>query len=160
MPGIIGTAMKRVDAPAKARGQALYAGDYTNEKMLYACLVRAEYAHARIIDIDVSQIPEGTYCFTAKDLVCNRIPFIFDDQPALADERVRFYGEPIAVVAADTYDAARKAAQKVHVTYQQLPAILDGEKALDADAPKVHEQGNICGEFHRGKGDTEAAFEK
>ncbi|MBR6684292.1 MAG: xanthine dehydrogenase family protein [Firmicutes bacterium] len=160
MPGIIGTAMKRVDAPAKARGQALYAGDYTNEKMLYACLVRAEYAHARIIDIDVSQIPEGTYCFTAKDLVCNRIPFIFDDQPALADEKVRFYGEPIAVVAADTLEAARKAAQKVHVTYQQLPAILDGEKALDADAPKVHEQGNICGEFHRGKGDTEAAFEK
>ena len=46
MPGIIGTAMKRVDAPAKARGKALYAGDYTDDKMLHACLVRSDYAHA------------------------------------------------------------------------------------------------------------------
>ncbi len=160
MANIIGTAMKRVDAPAKARGKALYAGDYTNEKMLHACLVRSEYAHAKIVDIDASQIPEETYCFTAKDLACNVIPFIFNDQPALADEKVRFYGEPIAVVAADTYEGAREAAKKVHVTYSELPAVLDGEKALEVDAPKVHEQGNVCGEFHRGKGDPEAAFKK
>ena len=158
MPGIIGTAMKRVDAPAKARGKALYAGDYTDDKMLHACLVRSEYAHAEIINIDCSQLPKDVFCFTAKDLACNMIPFIFNDQPALADQKVRFYGEPIAVVAAESYEKARKAAKKVQVTYKQLPAVLDGEKALEADAPKVHDQGNICGEFHRGKGNTEAAF--
>ena len=158
MPGIIGTAMKRVDAPAKARGKAVYAGDYTDDKMLHACLVRSEYAHAEIVDIDYSKLPQDAYCFTAKDLACNLIPFIFNDQPALADQKVRFYGEPIAVVAAESYEKARAAAKKVHVTYKQLPAVLDGEKALDADAPKVHDQGNVCGEFHRGKGDTEAAF--
>ena len=139
MPGIIGTAMKRVDAPAKARGKALYAGDYTDDKLLHACLVRSEYAHAEIVDIDCSKLPQDAYCFTAKDLACNLIPFIFNDQPALADQKVRFYGEPIAVVAAESYEKARAAAKKVHVTYKQLPAVLDGEKALDADAPKVHE---------------------
>ena len=125
MAKIIGTGMKRVDAPDKARGLAKYAGDYAAENMLHACLVRSEHAHAKIIDIDTSALPEGAYCFTAKDLVCNVIPFIFDDQPALANEKVRFYGEPIAVVAADSYESARAAAKSVKVTYEVLPAVLD-----------------------------------
>ena len=159
MSKIIGTGMKRVDAPDKARGAAKYAGDYMAENMLHACLVRSEYAHAKIISIDDSSLPEGAYCFTAKDLVCNVIPFIFNDQPALAYEKVRFYGEPIAVVAAESLEKAKVAAKNVKVTYEVLPAVLDGEEALSPDAEKVHEQGNICGEFHRGKGDPDAAFE-
>ena len=158
MSKIIGTGMKRVDAPDKARGKAKYAGDYAAENMLHACLVRSEHAHAKILNIDASALPEGVYCFTAKDLACNVIPFIFNDQPALADEKVRFYGEAIAVVAADSYEAARAAAKTVKVTYELLPAVLDGESALLPDAEKVHEQGNVCGEFHRGKGDPDAAF--
>ena len=160
MAKLIGTGMKRVDAPDKARGVAKYAGDYAAENMLHACLVRSEHAHAKILDIDTSALPEGAYCFTAKDLACNVIPFIFNDQPALAEEKVRFYGEAIAVVAADTLEAARAAAKTVKVTYELLPAVLDGEAALAPDAEKVHEQGNICGEFHRGKGDPDVAFER
>ncbi len=160
MAKLIGTGMKRVDAPNKACGKAKYAGDYTAENMLHACLVRSEYAHAKIVNVDCSEVPQDVFCYTAKDLACNMIPFIFDDQPALADEKVRFCGEPIAVVAADTFEQAFAAAKKVKVTYEELPAVTDAEDALKADAPSVHAQGNVCGEFHRGKGDCAAAFEK
>ena len=159
MAKIIGTGMKRVDAPDKAKGKALYAGDYMAENMLHACLVRSKYAHAEIVNIDTSVLPDDVYCFTAKDLVCNMIPFIFNDQPALAEDKVRFYGEPIAVVAADSYEKAYDASKLVKVTYKELPAVLDAEEALQESAERVHENGNICGEFHRGKGDTAAAFE-
>lgn len=159
MPKVIGTGMRRVDAPDKARGKAKYAGDYAAENMLHACLVRSEYAHAEIVNIDASALPEHAYCFTAKDLVCNMIPFIFNDQPALADEKVRFYGEPIAVVAAESYEEAVAAAKTVKVTYRELTPVLDAEAALEAGAALVHEKGNTCGEFHRGKGDPDAAFE-
>ncbi len=159
MPKVIGTGMKRVDAPDKAKGKAMYAGDYAAPNMLHACLVRSEHAHAKIINIDTSALPENAYCFTAKDLACNVIPFIFNDQPAFADEKVRFYGEPIAVVAAESYEEALAAAKSVKVTYELLPPVLDAEAALQEGAAPVHEQGNTCGEFHRGKGDPDAAFE-
>ena len=159
MPKVIEAGMERVDAPDKARGTAMYAGDYADENMLHACLVRAEHAHARIVNIDTSALPEKAYCFTAKDLACNVIPFIFDDQPAFADEKVRFYGEPIAVVAAGSYEEALAAAKTVTVTYEELPPVLDAEAALQEGAAFVHAQGNTCGEFHRGKGDPDAAFE-
>ena len=158
MAKIIGRGMQRVDAPDKARGKALYAGDYYVENMLHACLVRSEYAHAEIINIDTSALPEGVFCFTAKDVAKNAIPFIFEDQPAFADKKVRFYGEPIAVVAADSYEAALAASKLVKVTYKELAPVLDAEEAVKIIAEPVHEQGNICGEFHRGKGDPDAAF--
>ena len=158
MAKIIGRGMQRVDAPDKARGKALYAGDYGAENMLHACLVRSEYAHAEIVNIDTSALPAGIFCFTAKDVVKNAIPFIFEDQPAFADEKVRFYGEPIAVVAADSYEAALAASKLVKVTYKELPAVLDAEEAIKETAEPVHAQGNVCGEFHRGKGDPDAAF--
>ena len=160
MAKLIGTGMKRVDAPNKACGRAMYAGDYSAENMLHACLVRSEYSHAKILSIDYSEVPQDVYCYTAKDLACNMIPFIFDDQPALADEKVRFYGEPIAVVAAESFEKAYEAVKKVRVEYEAIEAVTDAEAALREGAPQVHAQGNVCGEFHRGKGDTAAAFEK
>ena len=61
MAKFIGQSMKRVDAPDKATGKALYAGDYAAENMLHACLVRSEYTHAEILDIDISALPETRF---------------------------------------------------------------------------------------------------
>ena len=158
MNRIIGTSVGRLDAPAKATGRAKYAADYTVPGMLHVALARAQAGHARIRDIRVPKAPEGVYCFTAKDLPRNVLPSVMNDQPVLAEDVIRFWGEPFAVVAAGTREAAEAFAASLEIDLEALPLVEDPEEALREDAPKLFEKGNLCSEFHSLKGDPEAAF--
>lgn len=155
---IIGSSMARVDAPDKARGRAKYTADYSAPGMLRVALARAKTAHARILAIEVPPCPEGVYCFTAKDLPYNIIPSIKNDQPVLADEKIRYAGEAFAVVAADTREKAEAFAAEIRLITEPLPAVDDMLTALEDTAPKLFEQGNLCDELHSRKGNTEEAF--
>lgn len=155
---IVGSNMRRVDAPDKARGLAKYTADYVVPGMLRVALARAKMPHGIIRDIIVPEIPEGVYCYTAKDLPYNIIPSIKNDQPVLAADRIRFTGEPFALVAADTREAAEAFADKIQLICDPLPVVDDMVAALNEDAPKLFEQGNLCDDLHSKKGDTAAAF--
>lgn len=155
---IIGSSLERVDAPEKARGIAKYTGDYSEPGMLKVALARAKTAHGRILGMEIPEIPEGVFCYTAKDLPCNRIPSVKNDQPALAEEKVRYEGEPFAVVAAPSKEEAEAFAEKIRLICEPLPPVDDLEEALSESAPKLFDGGNLCYELHSRKGDTEAAF--
>ena len=157
---IIGSSLERTDGPEKARGTAKYTGDYREPGMLRVALARAEAAHALIRSIEIPDLPDGVFCYTAEDLPCNLIPSVKNDQPVLAREKVRYAGEPFAVVAAETREQAEAFAAKIRLITDPLPVVDDPEEALSEEAPKVFEKGNLCYELHSEKGEPEAAFEK
>lgn len=159
MTKLIGTGVRRLDAPDKARGVAKYAADYTAPDMLHLALVRAEIAHATLLEVDTSALPKGVFCFTAKDLVNNLLPSIMNDQPVFAQDKIRFWGEPVAVVAAATPRLAKEAAAAVKLRWQPLPVVCDAKAALEKDSAAVQKQGNVCSEFHCTKGQPHQAFE-
>ena len=99
---LIGTELPRLDAPAKATGRAKYTADFSAPGMLRVALARAKTAHAVIRSIEIPPLPEGVFCYTAKDLSETVIPSIKNDQPVLAWEKIRYAGEPFAVVAAES----------------------------------------------------------
>lgn len=158
MTRIVGTSVERLDASDKARGIAKYSADYYEDDMLNCVLVRSARSHAKLVSIDVPPLPEGVFCYTAKDLVCNTIPSIMNDQPVFAADHVRYHGEPLAVVAAPTLEMAASFAKGVKVTLEDLPVLDDYEKALSPDAPQLFEKGNLCTEFHSSKGNVEQGF--
>ena len=160
MNQVIGNGIARLDAPAKAMGAALYAADYSAKGMLHVSLVRAEVAHAVLLEVDTSALPLGAFCFTARDLPHNLLPSIMNDQPALAEGKIRFWGEPVAVVAAETPALARAAARSVRLVTKELPLVEDAEAALLPQATPVHENGNLCGNFHSEIGRVAAGFAK
>ena len=159
MQTIIGKDIARLDAPEKAMGIAKYAGDYSAPGMLHVALCRSQIAAGKIIDVHVPTPPEGVYCFTLKDIPVNIIPSVMNDQPVLAENIVRYYGEPFAIVAADTLSAAQAFARKVTLEAEPLPLVEDPKFALNSDAPKLFQKGNLCADFHSKKGDAEKAFE-
>ena len=155
---IIGTSIPRVDAFAKATGAARYTADYIVPGMLRVALARAAVAHARIRAIECPPLPEGVFCFTAADLASNLIPSIKSDQPVLAFDKIRFAGEPYAIVAADTRERAEDYAKKIRLICDPLPVVDDAEAALKDDAPLIFESGNLCSSLHSRKGDPEGAL--
>lgn len=160
MSKVIGVSANRLDAPAKAVGKALYTADYSAPDMLHVVLVRAETAHARLLNINVPPLPEGVFCFTYKDLPSNLLPSIMNDQPVLAEDHIRYQGEAVAIVAAPTPEQARAFAAQVKVDVRELELVDDMCKALEDGAPRLFDKGNLCNDFHSLKGDPDAAFEK
>ena len=142
----------------KATGRAMYAGDYREEGMLHLALVRSTVSHGRILHMDLSGLPEDVLVFTAGDLAENVIEDVIEDQPVLADRVVRFLGEPMAIVAADTREQARMAAALVKVEYEVLPIVRDVVDAADPSFPAIHEGGNLLVDFGNEKGCVEAGF--
>ena len=138
----VGKPVPRVDALDKVTGQAAYCGDIEIPGMLYGATLRSPVAHARIVELDTSEaigVRGVRAVVTAKDF-----PFIFGtmikDQPFLALDRVRYVGEPIAVVAADTEALAQEAVEKIKVRYEELPAVFDPREAIAEGAPVIHEK--------------------
>ncbi len=150
--GVVGESATRVDGRPKVVGEYVYASDLTAENMLFGITVRSPHPSARIRSIDVSDAlrsPGVRAVLTAADLPAKRTYGLeFSDQPVLAWDVVRFEGEPVAIVAAEHLEQARLAAALVHVAYEPVPAVLDMEAALDPDAPKVHEVGNVLRHVH------------
>lgn len=139
-----GTSVIRRDFIEKVTGAALYAVDITPPGCLHAKVLRSDRAHARIKGIDAARallVPGVVAVVTSADLTSlfPRFGHIVPDHCILAIDKVRFYGEPVALVVAEDVFAAADAAEQIVVDYEDLPAVMNVEQALAAGAPLVHE---------------------
>lgn len=136
--------MHRSDLIEKVTGAARYCVDVARPGMAHAKVVRSTRAHARIVSIDTAEAlasPGVVAVVTARELesLVNRFGHIVADHQILAAEKVRYFGEPVAIVVAESVLAAADAAELVAIDYADLPAVLDANAALAPDAPLVHE---------------------
>nr|MBC7245908.1 molybdopterin-dependent oxidoreductase [Chloroflexota bacterium] len=159
---VVGKDVMRKDAWAKVTGTLKYADDLYVPGMLHARALRSAYPHARILAIDTSdaeKVPGVVTVLTAKDVPGrNRFGLVIADQPVLADDRVRYIGDALACVYAESIAAADEALGKIKVDYEELEVVSTPQRAMAPDAPRIHENGNILAEHHVRKGDVEAAF--
>ncbi len=151
MPGsILGTAVRRVEDPELVRGRGTFVDNLTQRRtdVLHAVFVRSPFAHAEITSIDTSEAtaaPGVVGVFTAADLGTAPVPLFAQANDAvsrfaLAVGRVRYVGDPVALVVARTRAAAVDATELVDVDYEPLPAVVDPEAAAEPGAPEVHEE--------------------
>jgi CO/xanthine dehydrogenase Mo-binding subunit len=160
---VIGQPLPRHDALGKVTGDARYPADLLDPDTLHLRVVYAGRPHARILHIDCSAalaIPGVATVLTAADVPYNAFGLIDHDQPVLCGDRVRFAGDKVAVVVANSNDAAKAGALLVTVTYEDLPAVTDPRDALTPGAPLVHETRgtNLLTRIPIRKGDVEAGF--
>jgi carbon-monoxide dehydrogenase large subunit len=139
--------MKRKEDPRFIRGQGNYVDDVNLPGMLHGAVLRSPVAHARIVSIDTSaakQHPKVHAVITGADLEGLKLAWMptlsADMQAVLAVDKVRFQGQEVAFVVADDRYSARDALELIQVEYEQLPAVVDVRKALDADAPIIRDE--------------------
>ncbi|MFE5791910.1 xanthine dehydrogenase family protein molybdopterin-binding subunit [Streptomyces sp. NPDC056503] len=141
--GGIGESTLRPDGTLKVTGEFAYSSDMWHEDMLWGQILRSTVAHAEIVSIDTSEAltMDGVYAvLTHEDLpAAKNYGMEFQDTPVLAYGKVRHHGEPVALVAADHPETARRAAAKIRIEYRELPVITDEASALAPDAILVHE---------------------
>ncbi|MER7958015.1 MULTISPECIES: xanthine dehydrogenase family protein molybdopterin-binding subunit [unclassified Streptomyces] len=141
--GGIGESTLRPDGTLKVTGEFAYSSDMWHEDMLWGQILRSTVAHAEILSIDTSEAltMDGVYAvLTHEDLpAAKNYGMEFQDTPVLAYGKVRHHGEPVALVAADHPETARRAAAKIKIEYRELPVITDEASALAPDAILVHE---------------------
>lgn len=164
----IGRSVPVRDAEARVRGAVAYLADLRLPGMLTAKIVRSPFPHARIRHLDprpALRIPGVVAILTAEDFNRPGAPRLFygvdrKDQPVVARDRVRYVGEPVAAIAAETPEAAEEAAQAIEVEYEELPAVFDPLTAAKPEAPRVHEDcpGNVFLHTRLRHGDLEAGF--
>lgn len=158
----LGTEVPQVSARAKVSGRALYAGDVKLPGMLHAKVLRSPYAHARIVSIDTSAaraLPGVKAVLTGDDAPATLWGVHKKERAVLAKGVVRFAGEEVAAVAATSDEIARDALDLIQIEYEELPAILTTEEALDEEAPGVHPgRGNIAHEIRFERGSVEEGF--
>ena len=131
----------RVEGRDKVTGAARYAADVTRQGMLHAAFVGSTYPHARVVSVDVEaarRVPGVRAVITGAEVRPARFGRRLQDWPVLAWDRVRFIGDRVAAIAADSLEAAEQAAAAIAVEYEELPAVFDPEAALAADAPVLH----------------------
>ncbi|WP_431994483.1 xanthine dehydrogenase family protein molybdopterin-binding subunit [Streptomyces griseoflavus] len=142
--GGIGESTLRPDGILKVTGEFAYSSDLWHEDMLWGQILRSTVAHAEIVSIDTSQalaVP-GVYAVMTYDDLPTGVRHYgleIQDTPVLAHGKVRHHGEPVAIVAADHPETARRAAARIRVEYRELPVVTDEASALAPDAPLVHE---------------------
>lgn len=173
---IVGKRIPRVDAVEKATGGAKFLDDYSFSNMLIGKILRSPYPHAKILNIDTSRalkLPGVKAIVTAGDLPEGRYGAYVKDQPVLARGRVRFVGEPVAVVAAIDEDVAKDALKLITVEYEELQPVFDPIEAMASDAPIIHEKlqdyiavydavryGNVCSKITFKEGNIDEGFSK
>ncbi|WP_426243632.1 xanthine dehydrogenase family protein molybdopterin-binding subunit [Nocardioides sp. LHG3406-4] len=154
----IGASVPRPDGDLKVRGRFAFSSDLWVEGMLWGVTVRSPHPHARILGIDIAraQAMEGVRAVLRADDIpgANSFGLIVPDQPVLADDVVRFEGEAVALVAADTPEQARRAAAAVDVSYEPLPVVHRVRDALAGDV-LVHPQGNVVRDLRIRRGERE-----
>jgi CO/xanthine dehydrogenase Mo-binding subunit len=160
----IGIEIPKVDVTEKALGEARYGADLPSREALHLKVVRSPKAHAKIVRIEIDEalkVPGVERVFTAKDIPGkNLVGVITKDQPVLASDRVKYIGDPVALIAAKTEEAVEEAAKKIVVVYEEFPSIRRPEEALQPQAPMIHEKGNLLLEFHVTKGDVQKGFKE
>ncbi len=161
---IIGEALPRIDAPDKVTGSCRYTDDLTLPRMVYGKILRSPYPHARILSINLEAAlkhPGVLAAITGADTpVKYGILPSSQDETALAREKVRYVGEPVAAVAAIDEVTAQEALDLINVRYEQLPSIMTIDDALKEDI-KIHEEStkaNIHKEVHLEFGSVEEGF--
>lgn len=167
----VGKPLTRTDAPGKALGKTRYAGDHTMPGMLHAKVVRANIASARLVSLDVSRaraLSGVVLVLTAHDLpdraAATDIPGqtgrqrLKTDQQILVRERVRYYGEPLALIAAETRDIAEEAARLIEFKLEPVPGVYTPEDGLKPGAPVIQGTDNVVSEYKIKKGDLETGF--
>ncbi len=164
MDTLIGSSPPRIDALDKITGTSAYPGDLVRPGMLYLKVVFARRPHARIRHIitDMAlQHPGVVAVLTARDVPHNAYGLISEDQPVLCDDVVRHAGDRVALVVAETKEAAQAGARLVTVRYQDLPVLSDPRKALEPDAPVVHasQKTNLLASFPLRKGNAGRALQ-
>ena len=169
---LVGRALPRHDARDKVAAATAYAADWAMPGMLHAAVLRSPYPSARIVKLETSgaeRMPGVAVVLTAKDVPRNTLSTDVPGQTTtvgplratlhvLAEARVRHQGEPVALVAAETLEQARAAAEAIDVEYEPLPGVFSPEAALAPGAPRVHEAGNLLAEWRIARGDVAAAF--
>jgi xanthine dehydrogenase molybdenum-binding subunit len=163
----VGRAKPNPDALAKITGEARFSDDYDFPGMLHARTLRAGVPHARIVSIDASAaraLPGVHAVLTHEDVPGrNRHGLVTIDWPVLCDDKVRYVGDAVAIVAADDPETAEAALQRIEVEYEELPAVASAIGAFEPGAPAVHEDwpdGNLLKHIKVAKGDIETGFEE
>ncbi len=146
-PGGIGDSPHRPDGIRKVMGEFAYGSDLWMDGMLWGVTLRSPHPYARITRVDITEAlaTAGVFAVLTHDDVPGEKYFGLEhqDQPVLAIDVVRYQGEPIALVAADHPETARRAMQKIAVEYDVLEPVVDAEKALLPDSPRLHPDGNL-----------------
>ena len=149
--GRVGESVRRVDAIPKVTGEFAYSSDLFEAGMLWGHTLRSPHAHALIHAIDMSQAlaMPGVHAILTHDDVPGdkRYGLEFADQPVLAFDRVRYFGEPVALVAAEHPEQARRAAARIAVDYEPLEPVVDMERA--AEQEPIHPQRWTLGHGYR-----------
>jgi CO/xanthine dehydrogenase Mo-binding subunit len=172
--GHIGESVRRADAIPKTTGEFEYASDLSAAEMLWGHTVRSPHAHARVLGIELAEAlaMPGVHAVLTHDDVPGQKTYglEFPDQPVLAIDRVRYFGEPVALVAAEHPEQARRAAEKVEIEYEPLEPVADPERAteqepLHPDSPtmghgyRVDPRPNVVRHMVIRHGDPDAASE-
>ncbi|MBP2337154.1 CO/xanthine dehydrogenase Mo-binding subunit [Saccharothrix coeruleofusca] len=156
--GGIGTSPRRPDGNLKVRGEFAYASDLWHEDMVWGATLRSPHPHARIVSVDLTEairVPGVRAVLTHEDVPgLNRYGLERKDQPVLAEGVVRYQGEPVALVAADHPETARRAMRRVKVAYEVLEPVVDVETA--AGAAPLHPGGNLLRHVPVRRGDQAA----
>jgi CO/xanthine dehydrogenase Mo-binding subunit len=137
---VVGTSVLRDDAIDKVTGAARYTTDLALPGMLHAAILTSPHASARIVrvDLEAARAVPGVRAVLAGSDLDVRLGLYLRDKRILARDVVRYQGESVAAVAADTLDAAREACRRIRVEYDELPAVFDPRDAMAAGAPLVH----------------------
>ena len=179
-PSAIGQSVERADGRLKLSGQAEFTGDLRLPGMLYGAVLHSPVAHARIRSIEVAaaEKADGVAAVLTGDDLSDIDPYYghaLRDRPVVAIGKVRFLGEPVAVVAAETQAIADEAVTLIDVEYDELPVAASLDVALSTDAPLVHEKrarpgaahglgdlpdadGNTCYSYSFSRGDVDRVF--
>jgi xanthine dehydrogenase molybdenum-binding subunit len=159
---VVGEAKPRADAVAKVTGAAIYADDVNFPGMLWGATLRAMIPHALIKNIDTSRakaLPGVQAVLTHEDVPGRKNHgLVTIDWPVLCYDKVRYVGDAVAIVAADTLDIAKSALKLIEVEYEPLPVVDTPEFAHQPDAPQVHERGNLLKHIKVAKGDVDQGF--
>jgi CO/xanthine dehydrogenase Mo-binding subunit len=137
----VGHSVARVDGVEKVTGKAKFVGDLFIPGMLHGKIVRSTYAHARIRSIDATKaeaLPGVVAVLTAADIA--DLHPIYNGRPVVALNKIRYVGEPVAAVAAIDLATADEASSMIDVDYEELPAVIGIDAAIEKDAPLIHEE--------------------
>ena len=169
---VVGQPVVRHDARDKVAAATAYAADWALPGMLHAAVLRSPHPSARIARLDTTRaaaMAGVAVVLTAKDVPRNTLSTDVPGQTTavgplratlhvLAEERVRHQGEPVALVAAETLEAAQAAVEAIEVEYEPTPGVFTPETALAPGAPAVHGTGNLLAHWHIARGDVARAL--
>jgi CO/xanthine dehydrogenase Mo-binding subunit/aerobic-type carbon monoxide dehydrogenase small subunit (CoxS/CutS family) len=163
---VMGARTPRLDAPGKVTGSVKYAADMVLPNMLHMSVLRSPHAYAKIISIDASAalaIPGVEVVLTSADVPgIDNFGVFIEDQPIMARDYVRYTGEAVAAVAAETLDLAIAATKLIKVEYKVLEGVFDPHLAIKDGAPQLHDfaKNNITKHTKIRKGDVEEGFKQ